>query len=141
MKKWSLPIGLMISDVIASFFKKPITRQYPFERNEAPEQFRGKLVWNLEKCTGCMLCVKDCPARAIELVVVDRAAKRFILRFREDRCTYCSQCVINCRQGCLQQLSTEWELASLTKAPFTVYYGRQDDVDAQRELDEDAAEA
>ncbi len=129
MKKWTMPIGSMVSDVVRSFFTKPVTRQYPFERKEAPEKFRGKLVWDLSNCTGCQLCIKDCPAEAIELVVMDRANKRFVMRFHSDRCTYCSQCVVNCRFKCLSLSSGDWELASMDKKAFTVYYGRNEDVD------------
>lgn len=128
MKKISLPIGLMVSDVVKSFFSKPVTQQYPFVRKEAPESFRGKLVWDLSNCTGCQLCIKDCPANAIELVVLDRANKRYVMRFHADRCTYCGQCSVNCRFKCLRLVSDDWELASLTKEPFTVYYGRNEDV-------------
>ncbi len=132
--KLSIPIGLMVSDVVRSFFKKPITRRYPFERKEAPENFRGKLVWDLTKCTGCQLCIKDCPANAIELLVIDRAAKRFVMRFHTDRCTFCGQCVVNCRMNCLKLSNKEWELAALTRAPFTVYYGH--DVDINEVIDQ-----
>ncbi len=127
--KFSIPVGLMVSDVVRSFFKKPITRRYPFERKEAPENFRGKLVWDLTKCTGCQLCIKDCPANAIELLVIDRAAKRFVMRFNTDRCTFCGQCVVNCRMNCLELSDKEWELAALTREPFTVYYGHDVDID------------
>lgn len=128
--KFAFPIGLMVSDVVQSFFKKPVTRRYPFERKDAPDAFRGKLVWDPAKCTGCQLCVKDCPADAIELIVVDRATKRFVMRFHADRCTYCAQCVVNCRFKCLNLSSEDWELAALTRTPFTVYYGRDEDIAA-----------
>lgn len=126
----NIPIGSMVGDVIRAFFQKPVTQRYPFERREAPEAFRGKLTWDLTKCTGCQLCIRDCPANAIELLVVDRANKRFVMRFHADRCTYCAQCVVNCRFKCLSLSHDEWELAALSKEPFTVYYGRDVDVNA-----------
>lgn len=132
MKKMKimLPIGSMLGDVLHSFFTKPVTRRYPFDRREAPENFRGKLIWDLSNCTGCQLCIKDCPANAIELIVVERASKRFIMKYHADRCTFCSQCVVNCRFKCLNLSSTEWELGALTREPFTVYYGRDVEVEA-----------
>lgn len=128
MNKIKLPIGMMVSDVVSSFFKRPVTRRYPFERKEAPQAFRGQLTWNPATCTGCMLCVKDCPANAIELTVVDRASKRFVMRFNTGRCTYCAQCEVNCRSKSLVLSNDQWELAALTKEPFTVYYGAEADI-------------
>lgn len=123
-----MKLGTMLNDVITSLFRKPVTQPYPFERKEAPEAFRGKLVWDPEKCTGCQLCVKDCPADAIELITIDRAAKKFVMRYHMDRCVYCSQCVVNCRFNCLNMSHDQWELAALSKEPFEVYYGREEDV-------------
>lgn len=125
-----MKIGSMMSDVVKSFFRKPVTVQYPFDRKEAPENFRGKLKWDLTNCTGCQLCVKDCPADAIELIVIDRAKKRFIIKYEADKCIFCEQCVVNCRFNCLDLTHTEWELGEMTKEPFTVYYGREEDVQA-----------
>lgn len=122
-------IGSMLGDILRSFFKKPVTQPYPFEKTAAPENFRGRLVWEREKCTGCQLCVKDCPSDAIELITIDRASKRFVLRYHVDRCTFCAQCVINCRFKCLDMSNDQWELAALRKEPFTVYYGQDEDID------------
>jgi len=109
-------------------FKRPATERYPFERTDTPERLRGKLYYDSVKCSGCQLCVKDCPSEAIELLVVDRVNKRFVIRYHIDRCTYCGQCVENCRFECLGMSSEQWELASLKKEPFTVYYGRDEDI-------------
>jgi formate hydrogenlyase subunit 6/NADH:ubiquinone oxidoreductase subunit I len=127
--KLDIPIGIMVSDVVRSFFTKPVTRRYPFDRKEAPEAFRGKLLWDLSNCTGCQLCIRECPANAIELIVIDKATKRFVMCFHADRCTYCGQCAINCRFKCLRLSHKEWELAALSKEPFTVYYGQASDVE------------
>jgi NAD(P)H-quinone oxidoreductase subunit I len=123
-----MKIGSMIGDIIASLFKKPATVQYPYEKMQAPERYRGKLVWNPEKCTGCQLCIKDCPSDAIELITIDKANKRFVLRYDVDKCTYCAQCIENCRFKCLDMDQNDWELASIKKQPFTIYYGREEDI-------------
>ena len=75
-----------------------------------------------------MLCVKDCPSDAIELITIDKVAKKFVMRYHADRCTYCAQCVLSCRFKCLEMSSEDWELASANKQPFEVYYGREEDV-------------
>jgi len=123
-----MTIGSMFGDIFKSLFKKPSTEQYPFVRTETPENLRGKLVWDPEKCTGCMLCIKDCPSNGIELLVVDKVNKKFVMRYNIDRCTFCAQCVESCRFGCIEMSDQMWELASIKKEPFEVYYGRDEDI-------------
>jgi len=123
-----MTIGSMLGDIVKSFFKKPNTEKYPFVRKDAPKNLRGKLVWDPEKCSGCQLCIKDCPSNAIELLVVDKVNKKFVMRYNMDKCTYCAQCVINCRFNCIEMSDEQWELASTSKEPFEVYYGREEDI-------------
>ncbi len=121
-------VAAMLGDIVKSLFKQPITEKYPFERHPAPDRLRGKLTWDPEKCTGCGLCNKDCPSNAIELITIDKKAKRFVMEYHADRCTYCAQCVQNCRFECLNMSHEQWELAALSKQPFTVYYGKDEDI-------------
>lgn len=123
-----MKIGAMLGNIVTSLFKEPVTEKYPFERKPSPENLRGKLSWDPTKCTGCMLCIKDCPANAIELITIDKANKRFVMKYHMDRCTFCDQCVVNCRSKCLNLSSEDWELASLTQEPLTIYYGRDEDI-------------
>jgi len=123
-----MKIGVMINDLVRSLFSKPATEKYPFEKRPAPERLRGKLYWDPAKCTGCQLCVKDCPSEAIELIVLDKVNKRFVMRYHIDRCTYCGQCVENCRMECLGMSAEQWELASTKKEPFEVFYGKDEDI-------------
>jgi NAD(P)H-quinone oxidoreductase subunit I len=123
-------LGAMLGEVLRSLFRRPVTQNYPFERRAAPEHLRGVLRWNPKKCTGCCLCVKDCPAQAIELITLDKAKKRFALRYHMDRCTFCAQCVQSCRFGCIEMAPEQWELAALNKESFTIYYGEVADVES-----------
>ncbi len=118
----------MLLDMLKSLFRKPITELYPAQRPPTPERLRGKLQWNPDKCTGCCLCVKDCPCNAIELITLDKANKQFVMRYDAGRCTYCAQCMQNCRFNCLEMSSEDWELAATEKMPFSIYYGREEDV-------------
>lgn len=124
-----MKIGSMLVDTLRSFFQKPVTQLYPFERQKTPERLRGKLHWDSSNCSGCCLCVKDCPSAAIEIITIDKQAKKFAMRYHADRCTYCGQCVKNCRFACISMSNEDWELAAQTTAPFTVYYGEEADLE------------
>ena len=118
----------MLGQIMQSLVTAPVTESYPFVHYPEPERLRGKLFWDPQKCTGCQLCVKDCPSDALELIVIDKVNKRFVLKYHVDRCTYCSQCVENCRFKCIGLSNEEWELAASSREPFMVYYGREEDV-------------
>jgi formate hydrogenlyase subunit 6/NADH:ubiquinone oxidoreductase subunit I len=125
-----MKITTMLQDILRSLFHKPITESYPTQRQPTPERLRGKLQWNPESCTGCCLCVKDCPSNALELITIDKANKRFVMRYDAGLCAYCAQCVQNCRFNCLEMSNEDWELATTDNVPFTVYYGREEDVES-----------
>ena len=129
-----MKIASMLNDVFVSTFKRPFTELYPFQVKPAPARLRGKLLWDESKCDGCRLCVRDCPAKAIEVEVVDRAAKKYAYHYRVDRCVYCAQCVESCKEGALSMSSTEYHLASTDKSKFTeVYRARGTGVCAEEE--------
>jgi formate hydrogenlyase subunit 6/NADH:ubiquinone oxidoreductase subunit I len=87
------------------------------------------VVWNREKCTGCGLCEMDCPAMAIEFTVLDKAAKKFIFHYHVDRCTFCAQCRVSCRQGCINLSSVDWELAALGRQSYALDFGDVSDAE------------
>jgi formate hydrogenlyase subunit 6/NADH:ubiquinone oxidoreductase subunit I len=125
-------IGAMLGDISRSLFKRPVTERYPFERKPTPERLRGQLTFDPAKCTGCKICVRDCPAAAIELQVVDKATKRFVMKFHTDRCTFCAQCVVSCNFDSLGMSHERWELAALDRASFVLLLGRPEDIEALR---------
>jgi formate hydrogenlyase subunit 6/NADH:ubiquinone oxidoreductase subunit I len=127
-------LATMLGDVLHSLFSRPVTEKYPFERRAAPDRLRGKLHWNPEKCTGCALCDKDCVSNAIEFITLDKATKQFAIRYYVDRCTFCGQCAQSCRFKCIEMVHDQWELAALSKEPFTNYYGTETNVAAARRL-------
>jgi len=122
-----MTIGTMFQDIVESFFKKSATQLYPAERTAPPERYRGVLSFNPSACTGCRLCVKDCPSEAIELFILDRAAKKYVVKYHMDRCIYCGQCMVNCKFNCIGMSNRDWEHAALKK-DFMVYYGRDEDI-------------
>jgi formate hydrogenlyase subunit 6/NADH:ubiquinone oxidoreductase subunit I len=131
----------MLGDIVRSFFQRPATQKYPFERSQPPSRLRGALIWNPEKCSGCGLCVKDCPSDALEVIILDRPAKRFVVRYHADRCTFCAQCVQNCRFKCIELSNKQWELAALNKEAFMGYQGSQANIDEYLEKEANPRQA
>ena len=121
-------IAGMLQDVLGALVHMPATERYPFEKQPVPPNLRGMVVWDPNKCIGCGLCTRDCPAEALELHVLDRKAKRFVMRYRVDRCLFCAQCVNSCPRGALSMSNERWELAALCREPFDIYYGAEADV-------------
>jgi len=111
--------GKMTGELLRHVLKTPSTVHYPFVKVDMPDQFRGKILFIAEKCVGCKLCQKDCPANCI--VINKVGDKRFEAVFELDRCIYCSQCVDSCNKDALET-SPEYELASLDRASLHVVF-------------------
>ncbi|HET90765.1 MAG TPA: 4Fe-4S dicluster domain-containing protein [Chloroflexi bacterium] len=92
MPRYNWPL---LPEILRTLFNRPITVQYPFGPLEMPERYRGRVDIQAEKCRGCGLCVRDCPASALELERVDKETFRLI--YHPDRCAYCGQCEESCR--------------------------------------------
>jgi formate hydrogenlyase subunit 6/NADH:ubiquinone oxidoreductase subunit I len=71
-----------------------------------PPNFRGKIVYDREACIGCSLCIKVCPAHAIELLPETKRIRIYI-----GQCVFCSQCNDICPKDALH-MSEEFLLAS-----------------------------
>ncbi len=117
----------MIPELLKQLFRQPATNTFPAKylppsvtgflkmvsRGEAaihppvatPPEFRGKITYEPEGCIGCSLCVKICPAHAIELVNETKTIRIYV-----SQCIFCSQCTDMCPKGSLK-MSDEFLLA------------------------------
>lgn len=87
----------LLNAVIEAMINPPETVDYPLGELNLPEVFRGAILFDPEKCTGCGLCVRDCPADALELLKKSR--EEYKLLYYPARCAYCGQCEDSCRRG------------------------------------------
>lgn len=89
----------LLPEVLRTLLRRPETVRYPFGPAELQEGYRGRVMVHAERCKGCSLCVRDCPAFALEL---ERNGKeRYRLIYHPDRCAYCGQCEESCRFDCI----------------------------------------
>ena len=119
----------MVAQLLSQLFRKPNTNPFPAPQlpptvtgflgqvanGEAainppvpvPDKLRGKMTYNRETCIGCNLCIKVCPAHAIESI--PPPAKK--IRIFVSQCIQCGQCTEICPKNCLA-LSGEFLNAS-----------------------------
>lgn len=89
----------LLNAVIEAMIKPSETVAYPFAPLDLPEGYRGAIVFETDKCTGCGLCVRDCPAEALQLIKKSR--EEYTLLHYPARCAYCGQCEVSCRHSAI----------------------------------------
>lgn len=89
----------LLKAIIDAVIARPDTVAYPYGDLVLPEGYRGAIVIDPEKCTGCGLCVRDCPTGALKLEKKSR--DEFKLIHYPARCAYCSQCENSCHRSAI----------------------------------------
>ncbi len=103
-------------DAFSTLFKKRATMKYPSVPASVAEGFRGKQVLDIDKCIGCSLCARECPAHAIEMVEVN-GKKRPLIHL--DHCIFCYECADICPKN-VYHSSKIFELAVTDKKTLVI---------------------
>jgi formate hydrogenlyase subunit 6/NADH:ubiquinone oxidoreductase subunit I len=100
----------MILTILKNLISKPATRQYPFKDVRPPVVgFRGKIIFQPDRCKVCGACARRCPAKAQE---VNRQARTY--KYYPFNCIYCGLCVEGCPGKALVQ-DAHYVTAAFTK--------------------------
>jgi hydrogenase-4 component H len=83
-----------------------VTLPYPAQARPLPEKFRGRPIFDANKCIGCAGCANNCPAR--EILVFDLSQEIRVLQYLGRRCTYCGRCADVCPEKAIT-MSQEFE--------------------------------
>lgn len=86
-----------------------VTLPYPATPAPAPENFRGRPIFDPAKCIGCAGCANNCPAR--EILVHDLCQEIRVLQYLGRRCTYCGRCADLCPEDAIT-MSRDFETAT-----------------------------
>jgi len=88
-------VGLLLNNLSSS----PVTFRFPQRPPVAPE-YRGLVIQDAEKCTGCGMCAFRCTSRAIEF---RNTRTHFTWSYDPGQCTFCGRCVDGCADHALTQ--------------------------------------
>jgi NADH-quinone oxidoreductase subunit I len=99
--------GLKVT--IKEIVKRPVTVMYPDVKEEVAPRARGVIALDIDNCTSCMLCSRECPDWCIYIeahkveIPPDKPGGRVRTRNELDRfdidyalCMYCGICVEVC---------------------------------------------
>jgi NADH-quinone oxidoreductase subunit I len=109
-----------IKEAISQLFSKPSTEAYPAVPKEAPEHYRGRIVFHADKCIDCGMCERVCAAGAIAKHVEETEEGKVITRsFSMDSCTFCSNCADFCAKNAIE-LTRDYHIVSGNPEDFIV---------------------
>ncbi|MBE0569671.1 MAG: NADH-quinone oxidoreductase subunit I [Deltaproteobacteria bacterium] len=123
--------------------KEEVTLQYPEERWEIPQGYRGFLHNDILKCTACTMCVKVCPVDCISLESVRGADKKMVLASYDiniGRCMFCGLCVEVCPPKSLKH-TAGYEMASTTRGELILHFIKEDAAEVKARVARQVAEA
>ena len=119
-----LPLLQGLKITFFHLFKKPVTLQYPNERPDVAQNFRGlhtlKVSHDRAKCVACYLCPTVCPAKCITVEAGEDANHdKFASKYEIDmlRCIFCGYCVEACPVDAIGMTKT-FELANYKRDDF-----------------------
>src|SRR5206468_12554464 len=113
-----------MSITFSHLMRRPMTIQYPDKipvpiQETLPLRYRGILEVDMDICTGCLACERDCPITCITIgIEMNKETKqRQFTHFdiAVCKCMYCGLCADACRTGS-SRLSQDFEGASYDPA-------------------------
>ena len=120
---WEILQGLKLT--FKQMFTKPITMRYPEQKWVMSPRFRGQVALvrdpktpDRDLCVGCCLCVRTCPAEALDMVTSmdEKTGQKRVDDhiYSLSRCIFCGLCVDVCPVRALVN-TQNYELATYNR--------------------------
>lgn len=101
-----------IKDAVSQLFKKPSTELYPIVKKEAPQGYRGKIVYHPDKCVNCGMCIRVCAPGAITRTIEKKEdGDEVTFEFYLGSCTFCQMCSDFCARKAIE-LTQEYSMVA-----------------------------
>jgi formate hydrogenlyase subunit 6/NADH:ubiquinone oxidoreductase subunit I len=118
-----------LSITFSHLVRRPMTIQYPDRidrpvQETLPKRYRGHLEVDMEICTNCKACERDCPITCIAITDSEEPdKKRWMTQFDIDlaKCMYCGICSEVCPTGAIRH-SQEFEGACYNPAAMSRHF-------------------
>ena len=85
---------------------------------------KGKVVFDIENCKGCELCIKACPQESLELSQRINAQGYHYVLLVQDNCTGCT----NCARVCPEAVITVYRERKKERVPVATISGVTQDI-------------
>ncbi|MDZ4342736.1 MAG: 4Fe-4S binding protein, partial [Candidatus Binatia bacterium] len=118
-----------LSITFSHLVRRPMTVQYPDRidrpvQETLPKRYRGHLEVDMEICTNCKACERECPITCIAITDSEEPdKKRWMTQFDIDlaKCMYCGICSEVCPTGSIRH-SQEFEGACYNPAAMARHF-------------------
>ena len=91
-----------VAKVGAQLLKKPSTMEFPEQREELTDNYRGIHKLDIKTCISCAACARICPNQTIEMVDTETEhGTKKMPQINLERCLFCALCEEVCPTDCL----------------------------------------
>lgn len=91
-----------IIDVMLEATHKPFTMEYPEQKEELTDNYRGIHKLDMKTCISCAACERICPNQTIAMVETETEhGTKKMPEINLERCLFCALCEEVCPTDCL----------------------------------------